>query len=298
MTKNVCCIIVTYNTGAELLRCFDSIREQVKRVIIVDNGSDEETTSVLNDVEKAHSNVTIFYEQENLGIAAALNIGVKYALEKGYEWILMLDHDSEAKPGMVEKLLNAYDSLVSQHIDNIAIIGANLFDTNIKEYQYLQEMFRGSDIKEVTHALTSGSLINAGVFEKTGFFNELLFLYYVDDDFCLRCRNSGWRIYACRDAVLLHQEGRKEIRKFLWKRFVCRNYNHQAIYYISRNSIYMLKKYFKCHQYYNCYKIIKHLCSQAVQIILFAETRFELLDFMIKGIYDGIKGRYGKLVIE
>jgi rhamnosyltransferase len=297
MVRSVCCVIVTYNTGASLPGCFDSIKGQVERVVIVDNGSDEETISALNELGKLHSNVKIFYNGENLGIAAALNVGVKYALEEGYGFVLTLDHDSQAKPDMVEKLLDTYDSLISQHIDNVAIVEANLFDINIGQYQFRQEIFKGGDIKEVT-LLTSGSLINTGVFEKTGFFNELLFLYYIYDDFCLRCMESGWRIFICRGAVLHHQEGRKEIKKFLWKKFICRNYSHHAIYYISRNSIYMLKKYFKCHRYCDCYEIVKRLCSQAVQIILFAESKSQLFDFMTKGIYDGIGDRYGKLVIE
>lgn len=298
MNKRVCLIIVTYNIGKDLLRCFDSIKNQTDEVIIVDNGSNKETISVLKTIERSNDDVTVFYNGENLGIGAALNIGVRYAIKKGYEWILTLDHDSEATPDLVENLLAGYKTLTEQGIQKIAVIGANLFDTNIQSYMTSQKLFGDSDIKEVRGVLTSGSLINSHVFEKVGFFNEGLFLYFVDDDFCLRCKNNGWSIYACRPAILFHREGIKEVRKFLWKKFIYRNYDFYARYYISRNAIYMLKGYFRSHKYYNCYKIVKRLCSHAFKIALFGKKRTTLFYFMVKGICDGIVGKFGGLVID
>jgi len=298
MNKIVCSIIVTYNIGEDLLRCFDSIKNQTEEVIIVDNGSDSETISVLKTLEQGNDDVAVFYNEDNLGIGAALNIGVRYAIKKGYEWILTLDHDSEATPDLVENLLAAYKTLIEQGIEKIAVIGANLFDTNIQSYMTSQRLFSDGDIKEVRGVLTSGSLIKSCVFEEVGFFNEGLFLYFVDDDFCLRCKNNGWSIYVYRSAVLYHREGIKEVRKFLWREFIYRNYNFYARYYMSRNAIYMLKSYFRSGKYYNCCKIFERLCSQALKIALFGKKRTTLFYFMLKGIYDGIVGKFGGLAID
>jgi len=298
MKKSVCAVIVTYHIGKELLKCFSSIENQVEEVVIIDNGADEETISVLTSLEKTHDNVTIFYNEVNLGIAAALNIGVRYAIDKGYMWILTLDHDSEATPHMVEKLLDAYLMLSKQHVDNIGIIAANPFDINIQKHLINQKLFDADcEVVGVERAISSGSLINFSVFKDVGFFNESLFLYYVDDDFCLRCRNKKWKIFVCRSPVLFHEEGTKKIKKFLLKKFCYYNYNSHARYYASRNTIYMLRVYFKHHRYKGCYYIIRRMFNDTIKIILFDNNKTNMIFYSIKGVFDGIRGKYGKLTV-
>ena len=186
--------------------------------MIVDNGSDSETLAALGDIGKNNSNVKIFYNGRNVGIAAAFNIGIRYAIEKKYKYVLLLDHDSEATAGMVDKLLGGYRLLGEKGMGDIAIVAANAFDKNAQRYIVRQSFFDdGREIAEVKNAISAGSLINIDVFESVGLFNEALFAYYVDDDFCLRCRNKKWKIFICKQAVLLHEEGRKEIKKFLWQ---------------------------------------------------------------------------------
>ncbi len=304
MRNGVCAIIVTYNIGRPVLRCFDSIKEQVEEVVVVDNGSDSETVSILGDIEKDNSNVKVFYNGLNLGIAAAFNIGVRYAIEKKYKYVLLLDHDSEATPGMVDKLLEGYRLLGEKGIGDIAIVAANTFDKNSQSYITNQKLFNsGREIEETNYAISTGSisagsLVNMDVFERVGMFNEALFAYYVDNDFCLRCRLNKWKIFICRDALLLHEEGRKEIRKFFGKEFVFRNYDFRASYYISRNGIYMLKSYFKCYRFGTCLEIIERQFSDIIMVLLFDKNKSKVIHFMLKGILDGIRNQYGKLETE
>ena len=105
--SNICAIIVTFNIGKGLFKCFESIKHQVDEVVIVDNNSNAETIQVLNEFEKL-SDVNIIYNKENRGIAAALNQGVKYAIENNYDWVITLDHDSEATENMIKKMLTIY----------------------------------------------------------------------------------------------------------------------------------------------------------------------------------------------
>jgi len=299
MRNGVCAIIVTYNIGRAVAGCFDSIKEQVEEVVVVDNGSSSETLSVLGDIEKNNSNVRIFYNRQNVGIAAAFNIGVCYARGRKYKWVLLLDHDSEATPAMVDKLLEAYRLLSEKSVGDIAIVAANTFDKNAQRYIVRQSLFGdGREIAEVENAISAGSLINIDVFENVGLFNEVLFAYYVDDDFCLKCRWKKWKIFICKQAVLLHEEGRKEVRKFFGKEFVFRNYDFRASYYISRNGIYMLKNFFKSYRYGSCLKVIERQFSDMFKVILFDKTKGRMIRFMLRGVWDGIINRYGKLETE
>lgn len=110
INNSVCCVIVTYNIGERFYNCFNAIYNQVEKVIIVDNGSTEETLKVLKELE-SNTTATIIYNSENLGIAAALNKGVKFAEKNNYKWILTMDNDSISTEFMVEGMLNTYNSI-------------------------------------------------------------------------------------------------------------------------------------------------------------------------------------------
>ncbi len=132
--SSVCAIIVTYNVGKNLLKCFNSIYNQVNEVVIIDNGSNVETISVLNELEKIPNTNKVFYNKENLRIAAALNQGVKYAIENGYEWVVTLDHDSIATSDMIEKMLATCESMSDDYKETIGMLCPRIYDINACRY--------------------------------------------------------------------------------------------------------------------------------------------------------------------
>lgn len=295
MNVNICSVIVTYNIGKDLLKCFNSIENQVSKVIIIDNGSGDETKKILSDLEQK-DRVKVFYCEDNIGIAAAQNIGVKYAIDNGYDWVLTLDHDSEAATDMVVRMLEGVCRLQEDGIGNVGIIGANLRDINVETFSGEKKIFsEGQELSEVRTCVSSGSLIKTAVFSDIGFFNESLFLYFVEEEFCLRC-SKNWRIYVCRSAILRHREGAREMRRFLWKKIIYRNYNLFARYYICRNVIYMLKHHILMPIY--CLKILERILVEFITVLMFDKQRWKLLKYMIRGVFDGIAGRYGKLDVD
>jgi rhamnosyltransferase len=287
--NSVCAAIITYNIGAGIRRCFNSISEQVQEVLIIDNGSDSATTDELRALEGRHR-ATVIYNDRNLGIGAALNQGAHYAIKKGYRWLLSLDHDSEATPGMVEKLLESYATLGA----GTGIVAARPFDRNAKLFCGPPEaagLDRGAI--EARMVLSSGSLIDVRTFDTVGFFNESLFLYCIDTDFCLRTRKAGLKIYVRCDALLLHAEGRKHWKRFLWRRVVHDGYSPEARYYIARNIVFMLRNYAREHPRF-CLEIVAHrLLQDSVKFMLYDGDRLRHVCSVLQGLYDGAMGRYG-----
>lgn len=232
----------------------------------------------------------MFYNPENVGIAAAFNTGVRYALQKQYRWVLTLDHDSEATDGMVDGLIAAYETLGGAGTDKVAIVAAEMIDRNVPSPA--APASRDNPVQEVATCISSGSLIACEVFAEVALFNESLFLYYVDDDFCLRCADNGWKVYVCRTARLLHSEGFRQVRSFMGRSFIYRNYGPPARYYMSRNAIYMLKTHVR-HGCY-CLGVLQRLGSDIVTTLLFAERRWPLVRSMLTGFGHGLIGDYGK----
>jgi rhamnosyltransferase len=288
----VCAIIVTYNIGAGILKCFDSIEGQVNEVVIIDNGSDKNTIDVLKGLER-QTNLRIFYNDENMGIAAAFNTGITYALKKGYDWVLTLDHDSIATPDMVQDLLEAYDFLKSKGQNSkVGILCPVPYDINAKIY-LRREMKSTDDIVNVKMAISSGSLTSRNVFKDIGLFNEELFLYYVDDDFCLRLRKAGYKIFLVKRAILLHAEGRREFKRLLWKSVPFNNYSATANYYVFRNGIFILKKHMLFDGSYMMI-IMLRMTADLVRIVLFSNDKLNNIKQSLTGLGHGIIGKYGR----
>jgi rhamnosyltransferase len=291
--SRICAVIVTYNIGAAIHRCFDSIQAQVGHVIIVDNGSDEVTRRELKRLAASDS-VTFILNERNEGLARAFNQAVQWARGKGFQWILTLDHDSEATPGMADKLVRAYETLARQGIQNVGVVGANPFDQNTQRFTTERCPREGGGMPcEEVDVISSGSLIPLRVFDVIGLYNEDLFIYYVDDDFCLRLGRGGFRVFLCPEAVLFHKEGSKEARRFFWRHAFYDHCGKHARYYLMRNTIYMMKKHDLSPSYK--YLMVRRLAKDHVKILLYDRERFSVLWFSLKGLMDGFRGRFGEL---
>lgn len=211
MKEFISCIIVTYNTDENIINVIDSLEKQVSQIIIVDNGSNDKTKNILNKFLKTE-NIDIIYNYDNYGIAKALNIGIKRALEYKSDWILTLDHDSILDKDMISKMLNFYNNLLDEEKKKVGILAPEILDVSINRSYYNIE--ENISYKKVEHVIQSGSLIKASIFKDIGFFNEKLFIYYVDTEFCFNVRKHRYEIFMVKEAILFHEEGKKERRIF------------------------------------------------------------------------------------
>ncbi|WP_349405597.1 glycosyltransferase [Clostridium perfringens] len=279
----VCAVIVTFNIKEKIFKCLESIEKQVDYIIIVDNGSNFETIDILKNLNKEY--IKIIYNKNNEGIAKALNQGVKEALTLNYNWILTLDHDSICKKNMVRKMMDSYKCI--NDINRIGILCPEIYDVNGKFYLTQSN----KELDEVNTALQSGCIFNKDIFNKVGFFNEKLFIYYVDEEFFDRCIKRGYKIIRIKGAILEHREGEKEIKRLFFLKTHYNCYSEKAIYYIVRNSILMIyydnKKYF-----YVCSKRIIGVFSK---VLLFDKKKVTKLKFALKGLLDGLIKKDGRL---
>jgi rhamnosyltransferase len=78
----------------------------IPEILIVDNGSSDGTLDRVFP-----SKVTIIRHDQNLGTSGAVASGMEYALAHGYDWIYIVDADSEPEPDAIEKLVRRYQSL-------------------------------------------------------------------------------------------------------------------------------------------------------------------------------------------
>lgn len=279
--------IVSYNSD-KVFRCYESVKDQLDFIIIVDNGTkDDSITGKLQQLEKTNQKCKVILNAENLGIASALNAASFYAKEHGFEWIMTLDQDSEIPQGSVAKIMSDFDSLPEQVKEKCAIVAYKYSERSIHNPD---ENAKKENFQEVKIILTSGNIIKIPLLDKINYFNEKLFIDQVDHDLDFRLRKEGYTILQSNNYGIIHELGTAKKRMG----FVITNHSHLRRYYMSRNSMYILKRYFFFEPRLVARLFIGSIFGGIFKITFFEQNKLTKYKYILSGIKDGILNRYGK----
>ncbi|MEN6414761.1 MAG: glycosyltransferase [Veillonellales bacterium] len=283
--ESVCAIIISYDGGNTIIETINAIRDQVDYIIIIDNNSNTWTKEVLR-LFSDDENIEIIYNSDNFGIAYALNQGVLFSYQRGFKWVLTMDQDSIAEENMVSEMLNC--ALICQ--DNVVSISPTIVCNDEKSSEFFMTM--SPKYEERLTVITSGNLVKTKMYEMIGGYNENLFIDSVDFDFCLRLQKSGYKIARCTTARLFHSLGRTEKMNILGINISIIVHSPLRKYYIMRNHIYMLKRYFVSFPIF-CIKQHIGVLFLIIKIILFEKAKMQSLKYIFIGLFHGLNNRYG-----
>lgn len=235
MVNEIAAIVVLYNPNKTVIDNIKSYDKYMEKIYLIDN-SEELSVWFISQLKNSidMSKVEYYRFGQNKGIAAALNEGMKRAIQDKYNWILTMDQDSSFGSDIIKeykKCLDIYDN------SKIALISPQYVSNRnrLKKYK--------NDYLELYWTMQSANLINADNYKKVGKFMEELFIDCVDYEYCLRCRKKRLKILRCNNAILNHCPATtSEIRIFIWtlKYGVAPPIR---IYYQVRNALYMFEKY-------------------------------------------------------
>ncbi|WP_284036343.1 glycosyltransferase family 2 protein [Neobacillus sp. 114] len=288
--NNVCAIVVTYNPKIEELKeNMETVIHQVGGICIVDNSTDasfQERVLAFQENETIH----VISNKDNFGIASAQNIGMKWALQKGYEAFLQLDQDSKLKEETVSKLVREYNYLLSQN-KNIACIGPLAYDRDKSEEDVYHSYGSSEEtIIEVQQTLSSGSLIPKNAFIEIGGMEEDLFIDLVDYEWCWRAEKMGYSTYITKDVKMAHRLGEDRYH-FLGKSIgVPSPIRH---YFQFRNTMIMFMRSYVPLNFKLKYMLI--LPFKFFFFTLFVKPRTVRCRMITKGVIDAIKGIRGNI---
>lgn len=288
----VAAIIISYNPDNNLLDSINLLINQVEKIIIVDNGSESQKKKNINLIKDIdNKKIEVIFNEENLGIATALNIGVKEALNQGYNWILTMDQDSKASSNMIEKMFEVYSTIDESERKDILSIFPNFVDERIQSIEENSEM---NAYEYVDADITSGNLLKAEVFDKVGFFDDSLFIDLVDTDFCMRLNEENIKMIKVRDAILYHSLGESQTVKSIFGKFNTSNHSALRRYYMTRNRFYTWEKY-KDLNSFTLNRDKKLFKKEFIKIILGEKDKINKIKMVFKGYKDYKKGIRGKL---
>jgi rhamnosyltransferase len=290
---SICAVVISYHPAEQIIENITALLDQVDEVVIVDNGSGSTTQALLSQL-KQYSKLSVIYNPENIGIAAALNIGVKHAKKFGYEWVATFDQDSKVTPGMISTMLQVYEAYPEK--EKVASLSPRYRDIASGRVGSGGNQLLNNEFLSYTEPLvviTSGNMIKSSVFDTVGYFNEALFIDHVDTEFCLRYAAYGYKILEAHNAILEHSLGEPTQHKLLWKTPITSNHSALRRYYNARNGIYIYKKFVFAQPawvFNHAYIYLKNI----VILMLFEQGKWEKLWAICLGVFHGLRGKLGK----
>ena len=290
--SKVAACVVLYNPEDDIYENIASYIKDVNILYVVDN-STRHNEDLIKRLFDAFSNIEYINNNDNLGIATALNIGCNKALERGYKWILTMDQDS--------KFINFPDYLSClanlKNTSNIALLSAN---TNYNEEMMIPKQAECS-FEEKFSAITSANLLNLELFEKIGKFEDKLFIDLVDYDYCIKAQIHNFKILYFPNIFVKHALGTVFLRKnpFTKKIRAKREHNPQRTYYFARNYLYLSKQYGKYFpKQLNIFKVFNTLfIHEVTKILLYEDQKGAKLHAKLLGLWHFLTNRYGKYTL-
>ena len=289
-SDRVCAVVITFFPDAGFSERLERITAQVSRVLVVDNGTTGKSVENLERALGVGEGVACIRNPENLGVAAALNQGIRRALadDGDCSWIVTFDQDSLPDGDMVEKMLAVWKS--HPHSGKLMVAGPR---TAFVASTSRPDPAAGRSWREVTHVITSGSLISRRAFDLAGYFNEGLFIDYVDIEYCLRLRALGYQVIEVQSTEILHHMGRLEERLFLRKKVHPTHHPPLRRYYQFRNALLLHHQYRESQRPW-CRRDRIILMKILILILLYEKQRLRSLFQILRGIGHGLAGRSGR----
>ncbi|MFA6197925.1 MAG: glycosyltransferase family 2 protein [Patescibacteria group bacterium] len=242
-TPKIAVILVNWNGQTYLPDCLRSLAVTKYpadrwQIVMIDNHSTD--ASVLF-AKSEFPNVVVIENSTNLGFSAANNQGIRWALEHGFEVVVLLNYDTTVAPDWLMELAIQSQSdpkigavqakiLLHDHPEQINTVGNKL--------QYLGFGYSGNYLevdspafdqpKEIAYPSGAAFLLTKAAVERVGVLDEDLFMYHEDLDL-------GWRLWLAGFKVTNAPKSRV-FHKYNFSR------NPKKFYYMERNRFIVLAK--------------------------------------------------------
>jgi rhamnosyltransferase len=289
--QSVCAVIVTYHPSAGMLENIFKVLLQTPGLVIVDNGSNVDALAPLR-AQRDSLGFCLLENRENLGVAEALNQGIRWAKSKRYSWVVLFDQDSTITDGFLVQMFAAWEDHPDR--ERLGSIHPRYVDP---ETGVEPRVWRAADGGPVI-SLTSGALMPTWIFDKIGEFASEYFIDCVDFEYCLRIRAAGYLIAGSTEAVLMHAAGRAtDSLRFLGVSFRPTHHGSTRRYYMSRNRIALYRKYFLVFPFWilRCMNIS---LRETIKCFVGERNRRRNFRCLLLGTWDGLCGRMGKRNLE
>jgi GT2 family glycosyltransferase len=249
--KPVSVILLNCNNTPDTLECLASLRGldyPAVDVVVVENGSREPCTPV---VRERFPEARVLESPVNLGFTGGNNLGIADALRRGAAYVWVLNNDTVVEPGSLSALV-----AVAEGDPRIGVAGSKIRfyqQRDVIDYAGgyvdawrghaghvgLGELDRGQydRVRDVDFVTGCSFLARREMVEQVGAFDEALFIYWEDVDWCARARAAGWRVVYAPGSLIFHKGGQPAVGG------AAANVSASRLYLCARNSLRYMGRY-------------------------------------------------------
>lgn len=288
-------VLVNFNGQRFLNDCIRALKgphDHDVEIVVVDNRSTDDSLMLLSS---EFPDITILPQDRNLGVAAGNNVGIRHCVNRGHDFVLLLNYDTLPGANLISELVRVADeaTLVSGSTyfwDDATVSNSHAggFDWALGR---LQERFfgrsdasLGAAVVEIEIADTCCLLVPRNVFARAGLMDEAYFLYYDDTDFVVRARAAGFRCILNPAAKLRHYERGASGPV---------NASPVSVYYTTRNRPYFMRAHSPTMFHYAVF-LLYFAVTRLVNVVKWAASgRWALIYWTWRGVGDYITGQMG-----
>jgi len=239
--------ILNWNSSPKTIKCLESLNATITdlhsttdtTIFILDNGSEKTDWLALKEYLQEKPWINLYRSEINTGFAGGQNILIGHANKKEFDYIWVLNNDTEVQPKCLENLIiliqgDPVCGAVSPVISNseaphdLGIMGGiHRWDTSSPHPTQNLDKCREMEADEPHNFWITGAalLLRVSALKKIGLFDASYFAYYEDNDLCARLSQAGYRCRVSYEAQLIHRSavGHYADRKSYYFYFMARN---------------------------------------------------------------------------
>ena len=230
-------IVLTWNGIKDTLLVLQDIAKLDTKglkaeTLVVDNGSTDETVKTLENYRLPNMDFRLIKTGENLGFAGGNNVGIKNALRRGADFVILLNNDVILKNNLLTALVK-----IAQKDPRIGLISPKMYfakgfefhknrykeedkgkviwyaggvidwENIYSSHRGVDEVDKGQYDKQVETDFANGAcvLIRKEVFRKVGYLDDGFFLYWEDADFSEKAKRLGFKVVYTPRTCLWHK---------------------------------------------------------------------------------------------
>lgn len=280
--KKVLSLIVTYNPEVERFNtCLEKISGQVDKVLVIDNNSSN--ISSLEQVLFQYSNIELLKNTINLGLSKAYNKALKYARENKFDFLLILDQDTICSNNLIQE----YKKYANTDYAALSPLRHH-HNKDYEEHNYRLNKYDkpNGNIELIPFTINSGTCINLNVLPSNYYYDEKLFLEFLEHDFCLFLKQNHFKLARINSAEILVDIGNLK-KHIVWKYdWYSKNYSTHRLKINARDFIIFLKKNWRKNPKFVNSFIIATLWMY--WMIMFEKNRLKKYIAIFQGLFLGI----------
>ncbi len=301
----IAAVIVNWNRFEATVECVSSIQTAelpCREIVIVDNGSTDESGKLLKEHFQSNESVTVIEQSVNTGFGAGANAGIQVVLEHTPRFVFLINNDAVVDPRCLAVLASVLGSSEDCGLVGPAILyhgaqdkvwqGGGVFSLlkagvvvpdKDKTYDRISKSNR-----DVTFLSGCALLVRSELFASVGMFDEDYFIYGEDADLCLRAKKAGFRLLYAPEAKALHKisEGGGERASAF------------ALYHLGRSGMLLYRKRFsRAYSFYGLFlQSLMFTPYRAIQVLK-GGSGLRGFSWWLKGLWDGFRGRHARTLI-